>query len=65
MILLTEACVLSTGESLMIAGTELAAEFHRADAECQIAWIDGEHTDAMQARFDTVERFAMAPHFDE
>jgi len=57
--------LITHGDHKRFTDAELAAEFHRADTECQIAWIDGEHTDAMQARFDTVERFAMAPHFDE
>lgn len=48
-----------------LTDAELAAEFHNMDSDCQIAWIDGEHTDAMQERFVTLERFATLPHYDE
>jgi hypothetical protein len=44
---------------------ELAAEYWFADSECQTAWIDGEHTDEMQGRFEYIERFASLPSYDD
>lgn len=48
--------------NVRFSDAELAAEYWAADAECAHSWVDGEHTEQMQGRFETIERFATHPH---